>query len=518
MKITKLNRIVHTAYDKMGNSELLQCIRSGLVMTIPVLLIGSFALVLRSLPIPAYQNFISTFLSGVLYNLFSLIYNATFGLLAVYMTISISICYSQQRLDNQAFHYGPLFTSVICFCIFSGFLSEKFSLEAFGVKGMFTAIICALCATVLYCKISKVLSGRMRLYADGADGEFNIAISTILPAIAVILIFALINLFFVKVFGVSSTQMLFINLINGLFANMGPSLGAMLLFAFLSCVLWFFGIHGSDVLDSVSQHIFEPAIAVNIANIAVGGVATEIFSKTFYDVFIVMGGCGTSICLLIAVLLFSRRRSNRNLSRFAALPMLFNINEPMIFGLPVVFNPTMLIPFLLVPLVMVVTSSAAMYFGLVPIPVVEVEWTTPVLLGGYLATGSIRGAILQLVNIIIGVLIYWPFVKLSDREKLRNANRQMETLIRVLKQSQSENRSIELLSLRDRTSSVSKALAEDLRFQISRRLPTLYYQQQYDNHGVCIGAEALLRWEHAVYGMIYPPLLIKIAEETGYLM
>lgn len=518
MKLGQLSNPMRILYEKMDNSKLLQCIRSGLVMTIPVLLIGSFALVLRSLPIPVYQNFITTFLSGILYDIFAVIYNATFGFLALYMTMSISICYSQQWLDNRTFHYGPLFTAIICFCIFSGFLSDNFVLEAFGVKGMFTAIICALGASALYCRIRRRLSGVVRLYADGADAEFNNAVSTIMPAICVIVIFTLLNLFFVKVFHVDSTQLLFINLFNGFFNNLGRSLGTMLLFTFLSGILWFFGIHGNDVLDTVSEHLFVPATAVNAANIAAGGEATEIFSKTFFDVFVVMGGCGTSICLLLAVLLFSKRRSNKNLAKFAAFPMLFNINEPMIFGLPIVFNPMLLIPFLLTPIVMVLTSAAAMYSGLVPIPVTDVEWTTPVLLGGYLATGSVRGIILQFINIVIGVLIYRPFVKLYDDEILHHAKIRLEKLVDMLQKSEIERKSVELLALRDSTGTISKTLVEDLRFQLSKHLPTLYYQPQYNRDGICIGVEALLRWKHPAYGLIYPPLIIKLADESEILI
>ena len=517
MKRKPFGNPIRALYDRMENSELLQCVRSGLVMTIPVLLIGSFALVFRSLPIPAYQRFITSFLSGALYDLFSFVHNATLGVLSLYTAVSLSICYSRQRLDNRAFHYGPLFTSLICFCIFSGFLSESFSLEAFGVKGMFTAIVCALGASALYCRINRRLTGRMYFYADGADGEFNSSMSTILPALAVILLFAVLDLLLVKAFGVESAQALFISLANGFFSNMGRSLGAMLLFTLLSGLLWFFGVHGNNVLDTVTQQIFAPAVALNAASLAAGAAPTEIYSKTFFDVFVVMGGCGTSVCLLLAVLLFSKRRSNRNLARFSAIPILFNINEPMVFGLPIVFNPMLFIPFILTPLVLVLTSAGAMHFGLVPLPVAEVEWTTPVLLGGYLATDSIRGAVLQLVNIVVGVLIYRPFIKLYDEEQLRNANRRMEKLVGFLKKSEADNRPVELLALRDNTSSISRTLAEDMRYQIPRRKPTLYYQPQYDHRGACIGAEALLRWNHPLYGMIYPPLIIKLAEESGVL-
>ncbi len=504
-------------YSRMDNSSLLQCIRSGLILMIPVLLIGSFALVLRSLPIPIYQKVITTFLSGALYELIDFIYQATFGFLAVYMTISISICYARRHMEADVFGYGPVFTALICFCIVSGLFSEGFSAEALGVNGMFTGIVCALAGPSLYCAIDRRLPRFVRLYTDGADREFNGAIMTILPSILVVLVFALVNLIFVRLFAVSGLQSLLINLLNRVFSDMGRSLGTALLFEFFSAILWFFGLHGSDVLDTVSQHIFIPAMDINQQLIQNGQAATEIYSKTFFDVFVVMGGCGTTICLLIALLLFSKRRSNRNLARFAALPMLFNINEIMVFGLPIVFNPILLIPFLLTPLVLLLISSFAMQIGLVPVPVASVEWTTPILLGGYLATNSLAGSALQLFNIVVGVLIYRPFIRLFDAEKQRNAQHRMGQVLRLFQQSEAEGHPLELMAVRDPLGSVTKALAEDIGFRLESKLPVMYYQPQYDSEGRCVGAEALLRWNHPLYGMVYPPMIIQLAQETGQL-
>ncbi len=506
-------------YQYLDGLKILRCIRGSLVLMIPVLLIGSLALLFCSLPIAGYQTIIHEFLSGALYNFFHGIYQATFGLLAVYMTMSVAVCYTQQNMSVRSHNYGTLFTSLICFFIFSGVFAEgEFQVAAFGAQGMFTAIVCALSASFLYDFISRKISMAVRLYAEGMDDTFHDMIFTIIPLGIVSGIFAVLNMLLAYVFHVSSFQMLFTNLINHIFENMGRSLGTAVLFEALLNLLWFFGIHGNDVLESACQNIFVPAIDVNNELIRQGLPATEIYSKTFFDVFVIMGGCGGVLCLLLVILFFGKRRSNRNLARFAALPMLFNISEMMVFGLPIVFNPVFLIPFLCVPVVLTLVSSFAIQMGFVPVPIHTVEWTTPILLGGYLATDSIAGSILQLINVGIGMLIYYPFVRLFEEESLRNAEFRMERLVRILQESEETRNPVSLLTFRNDIGAVARGLADDLVFQMRTGLPVMYYQPQFDADGECIGAEALLRWKHSLYGMVYPPLIVKLAEESDKLL
>lgn len=517
MMSKRFANVIEKIYDFTENSKLLQSIRNGLVMIIPILLIGSFSIVLRSLPIAAYQDFVHNFGGGVFYNFFSFLYNGTLGFFGVYLTISISICYAQQYQEAQSFNYGATITSLIVFCIFSGILQEDFAFSSFGAQGAFTAIVSALGASSLYCLLEKRMFSSFRFFADGADEEFNRAIATFFPIAIITLLFATINMFFVKIFHVTGFQMFFSETLNHLFDNMGRSLGTMLLFVALSNIMWFFGIHGNDVLEPVSQHIFVPAIEINQQLIQSGAQATEIFSKTFYDAFALMGGSGNTISLFLALLLFSKRRNNKKLVHYAALPMLINVNELLVFGLPVVFNPILLIPFVLTPIVLVLISSFAIQMGLVPVPYTTVEWTTPVILGGYLATGSILGSILQIVNIAIGVLIYLPFVRMYDKEKDRDVKKRMDGLVHILQKSEEEDKQVELLSLRTIEGNVAKSVVEDIRYRLSKELPKLYYQPQFDRDGNCIGAEALLRWTHPTFGMLYPPLVVKLAGEAKIL-
>lgn len=495
----------------------MQAVRNGFIMAIPVLLLGSFALILKSLPITAYQTLIQTLGGGFLKSIFEMVYNATFGLLSVFVTCTVSVARVRADGGKDDDTHSAAVIALACFAICSGFLQTGFATDAFGVKGMFTAIFSALVSSNLYLYLKKHMTKRLAFYTDGADANFNNAMGNLGAAMLILSAFAVFNLALGRLFHVGGFHQLTISGATFLFHNMGRSLWSGLLFVFSSSLLWFFGIHGSDVLEEVSQSIFAAGMEVNAAAIAAGSAPTEIFTKTFFDVFVLMGGCGASLCILLSILLFSRQKGTRGLAEISVLPMLFNINEPMVFGLPIVFNPILFLPFLLTPMVLTLTSWAAMSLGLVPVARTAVEWTTPILMGGYLATDSVAGALLQVFNLVVGVCIYRPFVLLHDREKVTSAHRHLKTLLSVLQDAEAKNIQVELMSLKGGAGNVAKMLAADLKYAVAERELCLYYQPQYDFLGRLIGAEALLRWKHPVFGMVYPPLLIELAKEMDLL-
>ena len=384
------NRLINA----IENYVLVNSIRNGLITVIPVLIIGAFALIIYNLPIKPYQTFIASFASGAIVDIFTLINSATFGMLSVYITLSISLSYAKNKIGASSYLYGAPITALACFFILTGVLTDSFSIDALGVKGMFTAIITSLAATQIYSVLIKKAKNKRSLYADGADASFSDSVNAIPSAAIIIVIFSLANFLLMSIFEANSFYELYINAANALFAPLGRTFGSGLLFVLLSSVLWFFGIHGSDVLEGVCQHLFVPAMTINSVQVSAGKPPTEILTKTFFDSFVLMGGCGTALCLLIALLFFSKRRNNTKLAGLAAFPMLFNINEMMIFGLPVVYNLILFVPFVLTPVITYVISYLALAEGWVPLTFATVEWTTPVFLSGYTATGSVFGSLL----------------------------------------------------------------------------------------------------------------------------
>ncbi|MFA6948682.1 MAG: EAL domain-containing protein [Eubacteriales bacterium] len=500
--------------------QITRSVASGLIIIIPILMIGSFALILSSFPLSAYQNFIRNTFGGIFYTLFNAIYSATFGLLSLYATIAVSVVCARNLDPEIKYIWGYPLTSIAAFLIFIGFdtNSAEFAVGPLGTKGMFTALVCSVGGAYLYRLFSVRIFRAKKTFADGADNRYNDMLAVIAPAIGVISASALANTAISAIFGKSSFHSAFTGLLYSLFTKIGGGFFGGLAFVLLSSVLWFCGVHGSDVLDGVSDLVLVPPLQNNIAAAAAGAAPAEILTKPTIDIFVLIGGCGSAMCLLIAMLLFSRRRSGRSLSKMAFLPMLFNINELMIFGLPVIFNLSLVIPFILVPVMNYIITYAAMYFGFVPLVTAESAWTTPIFLGGFAATGSIRGSILQLVCLAAGTAVYIPFVRHFDREKTNAVLRDYDGLADYFSAAENDGRDVVLTSLEDSRGTVAKTLVYDLRHAIKKSQPALYYQPQYNSDGICFGAEALLRWKHELFGMVYPPLVIKIASEAGMLL
>ena len=204
----------------------------------------------------------------------------------------------------------------------------------------------------------------------------------------------------------------------------GGGLSGTLLLVFGIHIFWFFGIHGGNVMDSIMVSAFGENLINNTSQYALNHDAfdkqLDIISKGFLDTFVFMGGAGTSLCIIIAVLIIARSRYMRSIAKMGGVFALFNMNEIVLFGFPIILNPILLIPFLLTPLTITLVSWSAMSLGLVARVVTEVHWAMPPLISGYLATGGhLSGSILQVINIAAGILIYLPFIRLMDRREVQ---------------------------------------------------------------------------------------------------
>ena len=141
-----------------------------------------------------------------------------------------------------------------------------------------------------------------------------------------------------------------------------------------------------------------------------------------------LGGTGATLGLIIAVFIAGRRHKHyRNISGLGAAPSIFNINEPILFGFPIVLNPLLIIPFILTPVILVVFSYIMIATGIVPKTIAFIPWTTPPIIGGFLATGSWRGGALAAVNLVIAMLMYLPFVKIAERIEVKKLKEELAT-------------------------------------------------------------------------------------------
>ena len=200
----------------------------------------------------------------------------------------------------------------------------------------------------------------------------------------------------------------------GFLVQASDTLPSAVLQILLMMLLWSVGIHGMNVVSAVAYPLWQNNLQANIEGMDNGVAATHIVSEPFYHMYAHLGGSGATLPLVL-MLLRSRSQHLKSVGKVALVPGLFNINEPVVFGVPIALNPVMTIPFFVAPTVIVTVNWLAMHTGLVPVPTVQLPLTMPVFLSGFLADGSWRGAALQAVDLLIATGVYYPFFKLWEQ-------------------------------------------------------------------------------------------------------
>ncbi len=490
---------------KMQEKFILTVVRRGLTMMIPFVLVGGISCALLNLPFVDYSSsFIQNNFKWLLVILNS-IYEGTFGIFSLAMVIVFGISYAMERneLADKIAMYVVVSLGAYGAQLYIG--TPHFSIESLGTKGSFSAIVVSLLSCYLYDKLKRISMLAIKKYTTGMESVCANAISTIIPMIFIVAGVMSISQLLEWSFGVHGVQELFSNIACGLFENMSTSFGAGILYTIILHLLWALGFHGSHVLEPVAQTTFANA------------TGEAVFSKSFFDTYIVMGGCGATICVFLVLIIFYRKERLGNIAKLSAPTIIFNLNEVLNFGIPIILNPIMLIPFVLTPIVLFFIAYFATAIGLVPQLVQEIPWSTPIFISGYLATDSVRGVILQIVCVGVGMCIYYPFIKMHKYIQDRYTRDKIGVLVDELIKKQEEEEQPSFMTRADSLGSISRMLVEDLKTAIKRDELYLLYQPQVDVSGKCIGAEALIRWNHPSYGMIFPPLIIYLAKEGGML-
>lgn len=226
-------------FSRIQDLVVVQSIRFSLITMIPILMIGSFFLVVASIPIDGYQHLISTWNGGALLHIFEGIYNTTFGMLSIYTAATVGYQYGNLYVRRERnFGHVTLLLSLSGFFVLSGV--PDVTMDVFGAKGMFTAIVSACIASRLFISMFQRIHHKT-LLTDGADVRLGMALQTIFPAAITIAIFVVVNMVILRVFDVSSVYELLIQMLNGMFTYIKGDLWRGLCFVFLSSVLWFFG-------------------------------------------------------------------------------------------------------------------------------------------------------------------------------------------------------------------------------------------------------------------------------------
>lgn len=428
--------------NKIGNQRFLVALRDSFIGTMPVIMTGSLALLLNAflVDIPAQfglTNITDTF--QWLVEIDNLVFKGSISiaaLLFIYcLGVNVAKIYKTDELSSglvalSAFviAIGNTFEQKIAISdhtalekLFKGVsgvsvTKDGLNLEVTGVlpgtqinsNGYFTAILIGFLATIIFCKLmNKNWTIKLPETVPPAIAK---PFMSILPGAIALYVVAILSFGFEKITGSLLIDWIY-KMLQLPLLGMSQNFFTVVLIAVLTQLFWFFGIHGGNVMAPIMEGVFGIALLANLEAYQKHEALPYIWTNASYGAFVWYATLG----LLIAIFWQSRNSHYREVAKLGIMPVMFNIGEPVMYGLPTVLNPILFIPFLLSPLLMTAVSYLATAWGLVSPVSQNVTWVMPPVLYGFFATAfDWRALILSVINIVIATVVYLPFVKMAD--------------------------------------------------------------------------------------------------------
>jgi len=394
---------------RIGSQRHLLALRDGVVMIMPLLILGSFAMIVIDFPIPSWIALMED--TGWSWGgKIDIIMDATFGIMSVVAAFGVasSLAKSYKKKDGKPIDGIPAGILAIAafFVIVQG--------DGMDSTVLFVAMAVAMFTGEIY-RFFIQKNWTIKL-PDTVPEAISRQFTALMPGLA-ILGFTWLAVAVPMSYTDYGTLSHWLN--EGLFSwlrNVGTSYPFVLLGTFLEHLLWTFGLHGSAV---VIFPFFEPLF------LAVTTPGTEsIITWCFYENNIWIGGSGATLPVVIYMLVFAKSTLLKDVGKIAIGPGIFNINEPVTFGLPVVLNPILMIPFILTPMVLVTIQYFGTVIGLFPIMDIMVPWTTPVFISGFLSSSGgigskLMGVAAQAIGFVVAFFIYLPFIRAWDNVNVK---------------------------------------------------------------------------------------------------
>ncbi|HGQ9925987.1 TPA: PTS sugar transporter subunit IIC [Streptococcus pneumoniae] len=394
---------------RLGNNKALVSIRDGITLTIPLLLIGSLLMVIASFPIPGWEKYLGDI--GVADYLWKGV-DSSFGLLGLVASFGIAYFMARQyKVDGIPAGIVSLSSFITVTPFITGEAGAGMPTAFMASKGLFVAMILGLINGYIYqWFINHNIQIKM---PDGVPPAVSKSFSAIIPG-AVTIVGWLIAYATLDKLSLPNLHEIAQGALGGPLGLLGNNVIGLLILIFLNSSFWFVGLHGGNVVNAVMKPLWLANLDANKVAYQTGETLPNIFTSVFMDNFVFIGGGGATIGLVLALgYLAHKKKASKQLKTLApitVIPGLFNINEPAMFGVPIVLNILLLVPFILAPMFNLLVAWGAMASGLVPLTYTDPGWTMPPVISGLLATGSISGSLLQIVLIVLDVLLYLPFV------------------------------------------------------------------------------------------------------------
>ncbi|TDX10133.1 PTS system cellobiose-specific IIC component [Buttiauxella sp. BIGb0552] len=417
---------------KIEGNDYLSAIKDGFIRIMPFLIIGSFFLLIANLPIPGYNEFITRIFGEKFIGQLNYVLDATYSVMALLVVLSTSISLAKRWQLNEI---SCALISLVSFLIVTpyklpqengGIISDVIPTFALGAQGLFLSLIVTVTAVRLYRFLNHPrLTISMPSSVPPAVAN---SFSSLIPSFLIVVAFWLIRLLFeVTPFG-TAQEMIF-KVLQAPMMQLGNTLPSQMVAEFFVSFFWFFGLHGDSIVTAIMGPIWRSLTLENMQAMKQGLPPVNIITQQFRDVFLICGGTGFTLAMLLVMLFRAKSKRMREIAKLASPAAIFNINEPIIFGVPIALNPLLFIPFIIVPVVLCVITYSAMAFGWLPLTSgLEIPWTTPIFISGFLICGW-KGMLFQAINLVVAMTIYYPFVMTLDKQYLREENEQEESIV-----------------------------------------------------------------------------------------
>lgn len=408
---TFLDQKLSMPMAKLSEQRHLRAIRDGIISTLPLIIVGSIFMVIAFFPFPE-GSAIKTWLSANTVTML-LPYRMTMYIMSLYAAWGIGYSLSKSyKLDGVT--GGTLAATAFLLTIVPQSvegLGWAMPMANLGGSGMFVAILSSIFAVEVL-RFTKTKNIVIKM-PEQVPASVSRSFEALTPAALIIGFFAIFTYFL----GIDWHGI--IGKVVQPLVNATDTLPSAIIIATLIGFFWSFGIHGMSIIGSLARPLWLTLLDNNAAAVASGEVAQHIFPEQFFQGFVWIGGAGATLGLAILLAFRAKSKYGKMLGKTTVIPAIFNINEPIMFGAPIVLNPVLIIPFILAPVVNIVIAWAATVSGLVPAMHIAAPWTLPAPLFAFMATGgSWTAALLGVVLIIVSALIYYPFFKIYDKKLL----------------------------------------------------------------------------------------------------
>lgn len=421
--MSNLEKVMMPIAGKISENRYLLAIRDGFMLAMPLLIVGAMSLLFANFPITGYGDFMKGIFGAGWDDFFNIPYNCSMALMTIFVIIGIAVSLSKY------YDIEPVSTGVVALVGFlivtpfwmnytpTGtkshfFISGIIPTTWLGSSGLFVGMLVAIIATEIVRQIDH--RGWVIKMPAGVPPSVSKAFSALIPAFFVMYFFNIVRLGFTYT-PYSTIHNFIFKILQEPLTSLGATYPASVIANFFMDFFWIFGIHGTNVVGAVTQPLWMSLQAENVAAYQAGKALPHIVIQSYQDIFMQLGGTGCTLGLCLSMIFLCKSEQCKKIGKLAIIPGIFNINEPITFGLPIVLNPIMAIPFIIVPFVMNTMCYFSIASGLVPrLSGILIPWTTPPVIGGFLVCG-VRGAILQIVELLVATLIYLPFLKMVDK-------------------------------------------------------------------------------------------------------